>query len=290
LEEDCVVTKLLAFCACVAALVALLVWPGNADPARHARGQDGDKVSADDVDATLRRSGLTPVGPIRRSHDAFVTHAIDMRGTKLRVVADALFGDIVSVAPAQPAPIYATQYTGHGGAGPRIIHIPQAGDVGAAPQTDDGDASAAVEDDAPVAAPPRRYRAAPPARDMHREPRRKPYQQSRRTEPANRISARAVPPAAAPVEVKAKRSVLAIPAEPVQPKAETLPPPPATPRWQSAEKFEAPRDAVGTKNAVATPAAEDAHASADAPAAVAPVAPDTDLPPEGITADPLPAR
>lgn len=287
-------TKLLAFCACVAALVALLVWPGNADPARYARPQDRDRVSADDVDATLRRAGLTPVGPIRRSHDAFVTHAIDMRGTKLRVVADALFGDIVSVAPAQPAPIYAmqyaAQYAAHGGAGPRIIHIPQAGDVGVAPQTDDGDASAAVEDDAPAAAPPRRYRAVPPARDMLREPRRKPYQQSRRTEPASRISARAVPPVAAPVEVKAKRSVLAIPAEPVQPKAETLPPPPATPRWQSAEKFEAPRDAVATKSAVATPPAEDAHASADAPAAVAPIAPDTDLPPEGITADPLPAR
>jgi hypothetical protein len=284
LEEDCVVTKLLAFCACVAALVALLVWPGNADPARHARGQGGDTVSADDVDATLRRSGLTPVGPIRRGHDVFVTHAIDPRGTKLRIVADALFGDIVSIAPAQSAPIYAP----HSSAGPRIIHIPQAGDIGAAPQIDDGDASAAVEDDAPAAAPPRRYRDVPPARNLHREPRRKPYQQSRRTEPTSRISARAVPAAAAPVEVKAKRSVLAIPPDPAQPKSE--PPLPATPRWQSVEKFDAPGDAVATKDAIATPAAEDAHASADAPTAVAPVAPESDLPPEGITADPLPAR
>jgi hypothetical protein len=275
------VTKLLAFCACVAALVALLVWPGNADPARYARAQGSDKVSADDVDAALRRSGLTPVGPIRRGHDVFVTHAIDMRGTKLRVVADALFGDIVSVAPVQPGPIYAA----HGGAGPRIIHIPQRDDVGAAPRTDDDHASATVEDEAPAAAPPRRD--TPHTRDLNREPRRKPYQQSHRPEPASRVSARAVPPAAAPVEVKAKRSVLAIPAEPVQPKSEALPPPPATPRWQSAEKFDAPKDAVTTPPSAA---AEDAHASADVPSAVAPIASDNDMPPEGITADPLPAR
>jgi hypothetical protein len=270
------VTKLLAFAACVAALVALLVWPGNADPARHARVQGGERVSAEDVEATLRRSGLTPVGPVRQGRDVFVTHAIDMRGTKLRVVADALFGDIVSVVPAQPSPIYMA----HGGAGPRIIHIPQAGETRASLPDDDHATAVDEDDDVPAAVAPR-------TRDIHREPRRKPYQQSRHTEPPSRVSARAVPPAAAPVEVKAKRSVLAIPAEPAQPKSEALPPPPATPRWQSAEKFDAPKDAV---TAPAAAAAEDAHASADVPSAVAPIAPDNDMPPEGITADPLPAR
>jgi hypothetical protein len=275
------VTKLLAFAACVAALVALLVWPGNADPAFHARAQNGERVSADDVETTLRRSGLTPVGPIRRGHDVFVTHAIDPRGTRLRIVADALFGDIVSAIPLQTAPIYAA----HGGAGPRIIHIPQAGDVRASLPDDDDRAAMTDEDDEtpPAVAPRRRHRDVPQLHDRNREPRRKPYQQSRRTEPASRVSARAVPQPISPAEVKAKRSVLAIPPAPVTPKVE-VPPPPATPRWQSAEKFAAPKDAAVPPVAV-TPA-EDAQASADIPSAVAPIAPDNDTPPEGITADP----
>lgn len=278
-------TKLLAFAACVAALVALLVWPGNADPARYARSQDGERVSAEDVETTLRRSGLTPIGPIRRGHDVFVTHAIDPRGTRLRIVADALFGDIVSAIPVQTAPVYAAQYAVHGGAGPRIIHIPQAGDVRASLPDDDDRASMTDEDDEtpPAVAPRRRHRDVPQLQDRGREPRRKPYQQSRRIETPSRAAARSVPSPVSPAEVKAKRSVLAIPPEPVTPKVD-VPPPPATPRWQSAEKFDAPKDAAVPP--VAATAAEDAQASADIPSAVAPIAPDNDTPPEGITADP----
>jgi hypothetical protein len=303
------VTKLLAFAACVAALVALLVWPGNADPARDARGyvdparhsraQSSKSVSADDVEANLRRSGLTPVGPVLRGDGVFVTHAVDPSGVRLRVVADALFGDIVSAVPAQPAPLYVA----HGGAGPRIIHIPQRGDVRASiPQADEDEAAVGVDDDAQAAAPPpaayRQPRAAPRPRETRpesrRDTRRKYHneyrRESRRHEPSVRHAVRAAPKPAIkpePVEVKASRSVLAIPPTPVKAPA---PPPPATPpRWQAAEKFDAPRDAAAPPAAAAA-SGEATQALANEPVAVAPIAPDLDTPPEGITADPLPAR
>lgn len=49
-------------------------------------------------------------------------HALDTRGVELHVVADAYFGDILSVWPVRPdstAPDYVRV--------PRIIHVPQPG-------------------------------------------------------------------------------------------------------------------------------------------------------------------
>jgi hypothetical protein len=54
----------------------------------------------------------------------YVLHAYDPRGIEVRVVVDAQFGDILSVAPARP---FATAYAPRYERGARIIHVPQTG-------------------------------------------------------------------------------------------------------------------------------------------------------------------
>ncbi|MGE0564491.1 MAG: hypothetical protein AB7O50_08255 [Pseudolabrys sp.] len=305
-------TKLLAFSACVAALVAALAWPGNADPARTTRQGSGTGVTAADVDANLRRSGLAPRGEIIRHGDVFVTHAVDPRGIEVRVVAEALFGDIVSVAPRHLMVPYPARYD----SGPRIIHIPgRGGDVRAALPGNDT-ALDQDDDDAPVAAVPRvrerDYRdhsASQPRRQSSREPRRlqtreeprraprqvlpyeTPYKSRQNSREESRQesrqeSRRETAKPQAKLELKANRSVLAIPPTPVEP--------PATPRWQAPEKFGAPPDHAAPPSPLASKSAEAAQASANEPAvappAAVPPAVDNDTPPESVTVDPAPAQ
>ena len=50
----------------------------------------------------MRAHGLAPISePVRRG-PYYVLHANDPRGIEVRVVVDAQFGDILSVAPARP--------------------------------------------------------------------------------------------------------------------------------------------------------------------------------------------
>ena len=87
-----------------------------------------------DVLDSVRQMGLAPnAQPVRRG-PYYIVHAIDPRGVELRVVADAQFGDILSVTPAQPysfAPNYVR--------GPRIIHVPQPDEEVALPHGAGGD-------------------------------------------------------------------------------------------------------------------------------------------------------
>ncbi len=82
---------------------------------------EADVLPAYEIITTVRSMGLRPSGEPERRGPYYILHATDARGTELRVVADAKFGDILSVAPAlngsQP------QYQ----RGPHIIQVPQAG-------------------------------------------------------------------------------------------------------------------------------------------------------------------
>jgi len=99
-----------------------------ANPLR--RGEPDDSVDADamppyEVLATVRGLGFDPISqPVRRGN-YYVLHAYDARGQEMRIVADVSFGDIVSVSPARAAnAAYAPQQQYYGGAGPRIIQVP----------------------------------------------------------------------------------------------------------------------------------------------------------------------
>ncbi len=99
-----------------------------ANPLR--RGEPDDAVDADamppyEVLSTVRGLGFDPISqPVRRGN-YYVLHAYDARGQEMRIVADVSFGDIVSVSPARAAnAAYAPQQQYYGGAGPRIIQVP----------------------------------------------------------------------------------------------------------------------------------------------------------------------
>jgi len=154
--------KTLAFSAMLAALIAALAWPGNAQQRRSVPPAAADIVPASEIFATVRSMGLNPLGRLARRGDYYVLHALDPHGIELRVVADAQFGDILTVAPARAlVNAYAPRYD----SGPRIIHVPQNGGNdraalrGDVPADDD---VAATADDTVVAPPKRRSDAPPP--------------------------------------------------------------------------------------------------------------------------------
>jgi hypothetical protein len=76
-----------------------------------------------EIIASVRALGYYPTTPAFRRGAYYVLHAEDAYGSKLRVVADAQLGDIVSVRQ-----VFLPRYD----AGPRIIHVPQPGE-GASP-------------------------------------------------------------------------------------------------------------------------------------------------------------
>ena len=124
-----------------------------------------------DILANLRQMGLNPIGePVLRG-PYYVMHAYDPRGIEMRVVADAQFGDILSVLPARPLnAVFAPQYE----RGPRIIHVPPRGEHGD-DATSDAPAPPAATDDhgqfapeQPKAKPKPRKRAEAPPPASHR--------------------------------------------------------------------------------------------------------------------------
>ena len=120
---------------------------------------EADALPAYEILTTVRSMGLNPVSePVRRG-PYYVLHAYDPRGIEVRVVADAQFGDILSVAPARALnTAYAPRYE----RGPRIIHVPQPGERDDRASVNDRDEPAASNDDDEEEAPPPRRRATPP--------------------------------------------------------------------------------------------------------------------------------
>ena len=130
-----------------------------AEPRQHL--SEAAARAESDILTNVRLLGLTPTTPAYRRGPFYVLHAVDLRGTALRVVADAGLGDIVSVTP-----LYALRFD----AGPRIIHVPQPGERSS---IDDRDQAALPDEAVEQYAPPPRHRAIP--RPVHRsEPRLPP--------------------------------------------------------------------------------------------------------------------
>ena len=75
---------------------------------------------ASDIIASVREMGLAPNSEVLRRGPYYVLHALNTRGTELRVIADAHFGDILSIRPALPSDL-APDYV----RAPRIIQVPQ---------------------------------------------------------------------------------------------------------------------------------------------------------------------
>jgi len=202
------------------ALAAMLTFVGAGSRAvepEHVAA--ADVLPADDILAGVLQIGLNPIGrPLRRGH-YYVLHAYDRRGVEVRVVADAQFGDILSVAPAINATV-----TPPYDRSPRIIHVPQAGERDESALPDDGDEPAAGNGDDAVEqpAPPPRRRVTP-----------KPQRRSDVPQPRRRFSA-SPPPAQ-------KRAVLSAP-----PMDTSLTPIRPTPRFklplETGEKFVPPKD------------------------------------------------
>ena len=86
-----------------------------------------DALPANEVLATIREMGLDPIGEPALRGSCYVLHAYDPSGNEVRVVADAQFGDILSIVPARALN---AAYTPHYVRGPRIIHVPKAGESG----------------------------------------------------------------------------------------------------------------------------------------------------------------
>ena len=86
---------------------------------------EADALPAYEVVTTVRSMGLNPISePVRRG-PYYVLQAYDARGREVRVVADARFGDILSIAPFRaPNAAYAQNYE----RGAKIIHVPQPGE------------------------------------------------------------------------------------------------------------------------------------------------------------------
>jgi hypothetical protein len=95
-----------------------------ADPPRRGLLTNAVALPAYEIIANVRAQGLAPTSELALRWPHYVLHAYDPRGIEVRVVVDAQFGDIISVAPARPL---ATAYTPRYERGARIIQIPQAG-------------------------------------------------------------------------------------------------------------------------------------------------------------------
>jgi hypothetical protein len=113
--------------------------------------QETDALPAYEIVATVRAHGLAPIGELALRWPYYVLHANDPRGIEVRVVVDAQFGDILSVAPARPL---ATAYTPRYERGARIIQVPQAGERDEPAATND-DAAEEVAPPAPRRVTPR---------------------------------------------------------------------------------------------------------------------------------------
>lgn len=157
--------------AIAATLSVVTAWSRPPEPV-------ADALPADAIVSRVTELGLDPIRqPVRRG-PYYVLHAYDRRGIEMRVVADAQFGDVLSVAPTRPA--HAT-YTVRYDAGPRIIHVPQPGEEyedRASLSDPDEPAMAPDDDDEEMAPPPRRrVKPRPPAKS-DAPPRRKAYHTS----------------------------------------------------------------------------------------------------------------
>ena len=143
----------------VAALAGTVTFVAAGSFSRGEPVTEADALPADAVLTTVRAMGLNPISePVRRG-PYYVLQAYDARGIQVRVFADAQFGDILSIAPAnRPNTAYGPRYE----RGPRIIHVPQPDERNDRASVNQRDEPAASnDDDAEEVAPPPRRRVTP---------------------------------------------------------------------------------------------------------------------------------
>lgn len=179
------------------ALTAILPWLFGEQTVR------AGALPPEDIITTVRGLGMNPTSKPERRGPYYVLHAYDPSGNEMRVVADARFGDVLSIVPVNAlADIYAPRYDN----GPRIIHVPQnpAPRASALPADERSNASARYPSsddetygpgDAVVMAPPH----VPSSSRPWEQPRKKPYSLS---EPAPQRTTRAEPLDEGPTPVK----------------------------------------------------------------------------------------
>jgi hypothetical protein len=212
-----------------AALAATLTFV-TAGSFKRERLTDADALPAYEIVTTVRAMGLNPISePVRRG-PYYVLHAYDPRGIEVRVVADAQFGDVLSVVPARALnTAYAPNYE----RGPRIIHVPQPGEREDRASVNDRDQPAASNDDdeVDVAPLPRRRAAPPPQRRI--DPPSPPQRRS------------AVPP---PLPPGPRRAVLSAPPPPAEGPTPVYPTPRYNSKTDSGDKFGQPADRAVTSS------------------------------------------
>lgn len=123
-----------------------------------------DALPRSEIVARVQSLGLVPTTRVLRRGPFYVLHALDRRGTELRVVTDAALGDILSVTP-----VYVPRFD----AGPRIIHVPPRGE-----RADKRDGAALPDDEVVERTPTPRQHA---VRQPHRAKRRVPPPHPRRS-------------------------------------------------------------------------------------------------------------
>lgn len=186
-----------------------------ADTSKRAPVPEAVGLPAYEIIATVRAHGLAPIGELARRWPYYVLHAYDPRGIEVRVVIDAQFGDILSVAPARPL---ATAYTPRYERGARIIHVPQVGER---------DEPAAANDDAAE-------EAAPPATPA---PRRVTPPPKPRSDAAPVSKRRSNAPSPPPVS---RRTVLSAPPPPAEGPSPIRPTPRFNSKIEPVERFGSP--------------------------------------------------
>ena len=219
--------------AALAATLSLVA----AGSSKRAPVAEADALPATEIVTGVRAMGLNPIGEPARRGPYYVMHAYDPSGVEVRVVADARFGDILSVAPARA---FNTAYAPRYERAPRIIHVPQAGardDRASVNERDEPDA--VNDDDAEEAAPPAPRRVAP-----QRQPRINPAPAPRRRSDA--------PPPPPPAPLGPPRAVLSAPPPPAEGPSPIRP----MPRYKaidSGDKFGPPSDPAITSTTPTTP-------------------------------------
>lgn len=149
-----------ALAVAVASLVSVGV---SAGPLQRNGGdqQATQTLTASEIADIVRAAGLDPDGePVLRGR-YYILRAFDPYGGALRVLADAQFGDILSILPVQRA--YRARY-----GGPRIIHVPQPDDAEVGYRDDIGARDADNDYQPPVQTETSRPRSkAPPRPKRH---------------------------------------------------------------------------------------------------------------------------
>ncbi len=229
---------------------------------------EADAVPAYEIVRSVRAMRLNPTAEPSRQGAYYVLNAIDPRGVEVRVVADARFGDILSVAPVRTANIVPSYQRG-----PRIIQVPQNGERNARASVNDRDDPDVYNNDDDDVAPPPPRRVAPPVRNTPRWPPRReaspPPKPPRRAElPKSRSSDAPAPRPPVPQPPSPRRAVLSAPPPPAEGPTPIRPTPRFRAKAEAGEKFAGPREL--------SPVTADAPPPGYTPPAAAPHVDDSD--------------